>query len=281
MSEALFTSRFANWDSTTLVPPNTSYTLTWQPSGATSWNTGAIPTSFSPHGYISRLQGGGRFAAVPFPQPGEHIVEVFIDGVALAGLGCSFDPDTAFSCDFGSFPSSSVADIIPWRFPASGISVSGRLTNNSPADAFGEDVQVFVYFWDDVVEPNFPPWPPPTIIPTVASYASGQLKDTATLSGFSSPTGTLTFELYTPSGILAQTSVVTVTGNGVYESTPFTPTVGGTWRYKLTYSGDDWNPRIASPFGQANEDILVPLYPGLSRYNASSGTQEFFIPSLS
>ncbi len=84
---------------------------------------------------------------------------------------------------------------------------------------------------------------------TVASHATvigGAVSDSATLSGGSDPTGTITFRAYGPddatcAGPAADTSTVPVHGNGVYDSHAFTPTTVGVYRWVASYSGDPFN----------------------------------------
>ncbi|MCA1683736.1 MAG: hypothetical protein LC708_01210, partial [Actinobacteria bacterium] len=71
----------------------------------------------------------------------------------------------------------------------------------------------------------------------------GTIRDTATLSGGLTPTGTITFDLYGPddatcAGPAVFTSTVPVNGNGSYDSAAFTPTLPGTYRWRAIYSGD-------------------------------------------
>jgi hypothetical protein len=90
----------------------------------------------------------------------------------------------------------------------------------------------------------------PVAIVTQASPAvpvGGTITDTATLSGGSSPTGTITFTLFGPdnatcTGAPVFTSTVPVNnGNGNYTSGPFTTAAAGAYRWVATYSGDAAN----------------------------------------
>src|SRR5207247_1354410 len=73
------------------------------------------------------------------------------------------------------------------------------------------------------------------------------LNDAATLSGGSSPTGSITFTLYDPdqatcTGTPRFTQTVTVTGNGTYSTAGgFGKDKPGTWRWTASYSGDSSN----------------------------------------
>src|SRR3989449_1030933 len=84
--------------------------------------------------------------------------------------------------------------------------------------------------------------------PTPTSGTVGvTLNDAATLSGGSSPTGSITFTLYDPdqatcTGTPRFTQTVTVTGYGTYSTTGgFVTDKPGTWRWTASYSGDASN----------------------------------------
>jgi len=106
--------------------------------------------------------------------------------------------------------------------------------------------------------------------PTLVTQASaaiqlgGSVTDTATLSGGTNPTGTITFRLYGPddatcaNAAVFTSNAVTVTGNGQYVSTPsFTPTAVGTYRWIASYSGDTNNVPLAGNCNDANESVVV------------------------
>ncbi|MGI8686761.1 MAG: hypothetical protein ACR2MO_17005 [Acidimicrobiales bacterium] len=105
----------------------------------------------------------------------------------------------------------------------------------------------------------------PTIV-TLASDAvvlGGSVRDTATLSGGASPTGTITFNVFGPdnatcSGTPASTSTRTVSDNGSYTSDPYTPAATGRYRFVATYSGDANNaPAGPTACDDPNEDVDV------------------------
>ncbi len=104
--------------------------------------------------------------------------------------------------------------------------------------------------------------------PTLTTQASanvalgGQVNDAATLAGGSSPTGSITFDLYGPNdatcaGAIAFTANIPVAGNGVYNSGNFTPTLAGTYRWVANYSGDANNAAVNSPCNSPNESVDV------------------------
>ena len=123
--------------------------------------------------------------------------------------------------------------------------------------------------------------PPPVTIVTQASPSvavGGQLTDTATLTGGTSPTGTVTFVLFGPddatcAGPPAFTSTKTVTGTGTYTSDPFTTTVPGTYRWRATYSGDANHAGAATPCDDPAETVTVtPVTPTPCIGSQSAGT---------
>jgi hypothetical protein len=118
--------------------------------------------------------------------------------------------------------------------------------------------------------------------PTISTSASGgvtiggSVHDTATLSGGSSPTGSLTFKLYGPndsscSGSATFTGDVTVSGNGSYDSAAFVPTAVGTYRWVASYSGDTNNNAFSGACGDANESVVVSKASPTISTSASAG----------
>ena len=102
--------------------------------------------------------------------------------------------------------------------------------------------------------------------PTIATTASptvtagNTISDTATLAGGVAPGGSITFTLFSTVGCTGTalfTSVVTVSGNGVYPSGAFTTTAPGTYNWVAVYSGDANNASVTSPCGAVNESVTV------------------------
>ena len=96
------------------------------------------------------------------------------------------------------------------------------------------------------------------------------ISDTATLSGGSNPTGTITFTAYAPltngnADTTCTTSVysntVTVNGNGSYSSGSFTPQVAGTYEWIASYSGDANNDAVSTSGGDSGEQSVVNRHP--------------------
>jgi hypothetical protein len=88
------------------------------------------------------------------------------------------------------------------------------------------------------------------------------IKDTATISGGASPTGSLVFKAFGPgdascSNPAAYTKTVAVAGNAAYESGDFTTSIAGTYRWTIDYSGDTNNNAVSSPCNAANETSTV------------------------
>jgi predicted outer membrane repeat protein len=102
-----------------------------------------------------------------------------------------------------------------------------------------------------------------TTTATDASGASTLVSDSATLSGGSNPTGSITFKLYGPSATPACTdlvftsSPVTVSGNGTYGPVSFSPTAVGTYYWVASYSGDGNNNPVSGTCGDAGETSTV------------------------
>ena len=123
---------------------------------------------------------------------------------------------------------------------------------NKPAASNPADEPAVVTQGENVrVQPTITTRPLPT-----STTVGGNLKDIATLSGGSSPKGTILFTLYNPSGVAVHTEEVAVNGNGDY-STPSGHAAGvaGTWHWKAQYSGDVNNlPASSDP---ADEPVVV------------------------
>jgi Putative Ig domain len=93
------------------------------------------------------------------------------------------------------------------------------------------------------------------------TYDSAVLNDSATLSGGSSPTGSIIFDLYSPSqsnctGTPAYTDSVPVSGNGTYSTNNTSPAnAAGTWNWTASYGGDSNNSGASSSCG--SESVTV------------------------
>lgn len=89
----------------------------------------------------------------------------------------------------------------------------------------------------------------------------GKLADEASVTGGVSPTGTVTFELFSNSSC-AGTALLTDTENlsgGAATSTPYTTTVPGTFYWVATYNGDPNNNAVSSSC--SGEPVVVSLPP--------------------
>ncbi len=104
---------------------------------------------------------------------------------------------------------------------------------------------------------------------TIATHASagvavgGKISDTATLSGGSAPTGSLTFSAFSPADPSCKAAPVftsppvAVSGAGSYSSAALTATAVGTYRFVASYSGDANNSAGSSACADANEAVVV------------------------
>jgi hypothetical protein len=93
--------------------------------------------------------------------------------------------------------------------------------------------------------------------PAISTAQNLRPNDDATISGATATAGgTITFNLYSPSdatcsGTPAYTQTVNVSGNGTYSTTntTFLASAEGTWRWKVSYSGDANNDAATSACG--------------------------------
>jgi Ca2+-binding RTX toxin-like protein len=106
--------------------------------------------------------------------------------------------------------------------------------------------------------------------PTLTTAAGGsivigtgdKLSDSAVLSGGLNPTGTISFTLASPGNSSVYTNVVTVNGNGTYDTSAGSnpgghlPTVAGTYTWQATYSGDA-NNATATDDGQDESQTVA------------------------
>ena len=118
----------------------------------------------------------------------------------------------------------------------------------------GTDIEL-----ETVASPTLTTTPNPTTV-TLSNAPPATLTDGATLSGGSSPTGTITFTLY-QGGTLVNTETATVSGNGIYTTPtgytlPGTGTVTGTYQWDASYGGDTGN-NSASDNNASNEQVTV------------------------
>jgi subtilisin family serine protease len=112
-----------------------------------------------------------------------------------------------------------------------------------------------------------------TSISTTASgsmIAGGTIHDTATLLGGTSPTGTISFQLYASSDeecskpIGEALSVSVTKGNGAYESPDITESTPGSYQWVASYSGDTNNAPAKGACNDPNEQVIVQAQPSIS-----------------
>src|SRR3989454_3471945 len=97
---------------------------------------------------------------------------------------------------------------------------------------------------------------------TATATAGGTIQDTATLSGGTSPTGTISFSIYGPNDATCSSTATsdvsaTVSGNGSYSSSAVTENVAGTYRWIASYSGDANNNGFTTQCNEAGETSTV------------------------
>ena len=105
----------------------------------------------------------------------------------------------------------------------------------------------------------------PTAVSIGASPAiviGGTISAATALSGGLAPTGAITFNVYGPDdpicgGAVAFSSTSTVNGNGNYSSAPFTPTLAGTYRFVVIYSGDEQNAFSSTACNDAGGSVVI------------------------
>ncbi len=100
--------------------------------------------------------------------------------------------------------------------------------------------------------------------PVVVLGTGVPLSATATLAGGSSETGTITFTLYNPNGVIVYLDAAIVNGPGTYSSNApahsgtAVPTVAGTYQWIASYSGDANNNPASTTRGLAPERVVGP-----------------------
>jgi hypothetical protein len=100
--------------------------------------------------------------------------------------------------------------------------------------------------------------------PTIGTQASAggplgtSVTDTATLSGGASPSGTVTFRLFSDNTCTTQvfTSTNALTG-GTATSGSFQPAAPGTYYWTATYNGDASNNAVSAPCNAPNETVTI------------------------
>ena len=123
--------------------------------------------------------------------------------------------------------------------------------------------------------------PPANLRKGTRALAAGRtIYDAATLRYWFAPTGHIAFDLFGPndascSGPPIFSSLISVNGNGAYNSESFAPTASGTYRWMATYSGDA-NNRPAGPThcGASSEQVrvTVPAVPQLATSASGAAT---------
>jgi hypothetical protein len=184
------------------------------PVGSTDFDTATLTGAFSPTGTVTYN--------------------------VYSGPACSGTPMTSqqVTLSNGAIPASAAvtfnnAGTYNWQAVYSGDS------NNNPATSACQTETV-------TVSPSQP------ALSTAQNFIPN---DSATLTNGFNPTGSMIFSLYSPSdstcaGTPALTQTVTVNGNSTYNTTFTTPmSTPGTWRWVVTYTGDNNNLPITEACG--------------------------------
>lgn len=127
-----------------------------------------------------------------------------------------------------------------------------RITNIDAGSIGNRDNQIASSAILPLATPGF------STLPSATTSFSATLDDSATMTGGSSPTGSLVFKLYaslsdcTNDANVLYTDTVTVAGNATYSTTTGTASgnkvvsVAGTYYWGVSYSGDDNNIAVAA-----------------------------------
>ena len=103
--------------------------------------------------------------------------------------------------------------------------------------------------------------------PSAGGAIGTVLNDTATLTGATSPTGSITFNLYGPNDETCSnepiyTQTVALSGSSATTSPGFTTTAAGTYEWTASYAGDGNNKPASSGCGDESVVIASPPPPG-------------------
>jgi hypothetical protein len=115
-----------------------------------------------------------------------------------------------------------------------------------------------------------------TTSPSPGATVGAAVTDTATLSGGDNPAGTITFNLYGPSGTASCTSTPVFTdtetvSSGTATSASFTPSQAGTYYWTASYNGDANNTAVVS--GCDAEPVTISqASPAIATTPSASGT---------
>jgi subtilisin family serine protease len=112
-----------------------------------------------------------------------------------------------------------------------------------------------------------------------SAVAGETIQDSASLTGGSAPTGTISFQLYAASDtqcaqpLLAEPLSVAVTGDGPYTSPPLLQGTPGDYQWVATYSGDTYNMPVTSACDEPRARVLVKERPPALAILAESALQ--------
>lgn len=136
----------------------------------------------------------------------------------------------------------------------------GDTNNNSSATTCGDASEQIVI---NKASPTMTTTASPTTGTASTSMTTG---DSATLTGGITPTGSVTFTLYSDAtcstAVSGMSGSGTVSGSAASWSKSWTPPTAGTYYWKAVYGGDDHNNSYTTACGGTNEEVVVAALPG-------------------
>jgi autotransporter-associated beta strand protein len=274
----------------TLTNDNTYTGQTTVSAGTLSVAPGAIRNSLTTVGSAGTLAGTGWLAGIGVDAggklaPGTSVGTLTASGGATLGAGSSFDVEIDGSgadrlnvdapiqiggaaLNVTALPASTHVPGTSFTIIDSNHPVQGTFAGPNVIESGGHRFRVD-YTSDPtqvrLVATN-------TAAPSLSGTASGPVQvggavtDKAALADGDTPTGQITFRLYGPSdadcsGAAVFTDTRTVSGNGDYTSSSFTPSQAGTYRWIASYSGDGGNDPAATRCHDPSQAVTVSPQP--------------------
>jgi hypothetical protein len=261
-------------------------TATVNGNGAYTTPTGFLPTAIGTYQWVASYSGDSNNHPVASrsgdePEtvtPASPTITTTAGGPVRIGSGARLTDSATLSGGFN--PTGTITFVL--TAPGGGVvdtetvTVNGNGTYTTPSGFL--PTTLGIYQWvaayggdahNNPVSSN-PGDEPETVVPSgpaITTQAAGpvilglggKLRDSATLSGGTNPTGTITFTLTAPGGSVVDTETVTVNGDGTY-TTPngYLPNKLGTDQWVASYSGDANNSPVSSLFGDEPERVVPP-----------------------
>jgi hypothetical protein len=240
------------------VPPEN--TITGSNTGLGSPND--VVVGFGGNVFVSSGVGfGGAINAVTVYAPGASGNATPTQDITGSSTDFGNPDDLAVDTSGNIFVTDSEATVGPALLEFA----SGATGNVAPIAAItGPDTGI------TIPEGTFIAGPPRTSSATMTTAVSapsiklgGSVSDVATLTGGTTPTGSLVFKLFGPSDPTCSAAPAyvspaqTVSGDGVYDSPTFMPTATGTYSWVAEYSGDSNNAPVSTTCGDPKEQVTV------------------------